>query len=155
MSVWHSEGSVGLMVAGIVMEVCFGLMAALMVLALVESYLVISMGVLFMAFGGTRWTKDFAVSTVRYTVSVGAKLFVLQLLVSIGDSLIQSWAATFNDITASSLCILVGCSIVMLALVKVLPETMQRIVNESTIASTSALLAAASLLRGATTVFAA
>ena len=53
------------------------LIAAFMVLALVESYLIISMSVIFMAFGGSRWTKDFAVSTVRYTVSVGAKLFVL------------------------------------------------------------------------------
>src|SRR3984893_7828996 len=35
-----------------------------------------------------------AISTVRYTVSVGAKLFVLQLLVSIGASLIQSWATS-------------------------------------------------------------
>ena len=76
----------------------------------------ISMGVMFMAFGGTRWTKDLAVSTVRYTFSVGAKLFVLQLLVSIGTGLIQSWANTFNDVTAASLCILIGCSIVMLAL---------------------------------------
>src|SRR6516165_5581271 len=101
------------------------------------------MGVLFMAFGATRWTKDFAVSTIRYTLPVGAKLFVLQLLVSIGDSLIQSWAVTFNDITASSLCILVGCSIVMLALVKVLPETMQRIVNGASMASGSALVGAA------------
>src|SRR5260370_15540090 len=99
MSVWHSEGSVGLMVAGIVIEVCFALMAACMVLALVESFLIISMGVLFMAFGGTRWTKDFPISTVRYTVSVGAKLFVLQLLVSIGASLIQSCANSFTDIT--------------------------------------------------------
>ena len=69
-----------------------------------------------MAFGGSRWTKDFAVSTVRYTVSVGAKLFVLQLLVSIGTGLIQSWANSFTDVTAASLCILIGCSIVMLAL---------------------------------------
>jgi type IV secretion system protein TrbL len=82
-------------------------------------------------------------------VSVGAKLFVLQLLVSIGDNLIQSWAATFNDITASSLCILVGCSIVMLALVKVLPETMQRIVNGSSMASGSALVGAAVAAFGA------
>ena len=94
MSIWHPEASAGLMVAGIVIEVCFALMAACMVLALVESFLIISMGVLFMAFGGTQWTKDFAISTVRYTVSVGAKLFVLQLLVSIGASLIQSWATS-------------------------------------------------------------
>jgi type IV secretion system protein TrbL len=150
MSIWHPEASAGLMIAGIVIEVCFALMAACMVLALVESFLIISMGVLFMAFGGTRWTKDFAISTVRYTVSVGAKLFVLQLLVSIGASLIQSWANSFTDITDASLCILVGCSIVMLALVKVLPETMQHIVNGSSMASGSALVGAAAAVGGAT-----
>jgi type IV secretion system protein TrbL len=149
MTIWHPEASAGLMVAGIVIEVCFALMAAFMVLALVESYLIISMGVLFMAFGGSRWTKDFAVSTVRYTVSVGAKLFVLQLLVSIGTGLIQSWANSFTDVTDASLCILIGCSIVMLALVKVLPDTMQRIVNGSSMASGSALVGAAAAVSGA------
>jgi type IV secretion system protein TrbL len=153
MSIWSPAASVGLIIAGLVIEVCFALIAACMVLALVESYLIISMGVLFMAFGGTRWTKDFAISTVRYTVSVGAKLFVLQLLVSIGDNLIQTWAGAFNDITASSLCILVGCSIVMLALVKVLPETMQHIVNGSSMASGSALVGAAAAVGGATAAF--
>jgi type IV secretion system protein TrbL len=122
MSLWHPEASAGLMVAGIVIEVCFALMAAFMVLALVESYLIISMGVIFMAFGGSRWTQDFAVSTVRF---------------------IQSWANSFTDITDASLCILIGCSIVMLAVVKVLPETMQRIVNGSSMASGSALVGAA------------
>jgi type IV secretion system protein TrbL len=149
MSIWHPEASAGLIVAGVVIEVCFALMAAFMVLALVESYLIISMSVLFMAFGGSRWTKDLAVSTVRYTVSVGAKLFVLQLLVSIGTSFIQSWANSFNDMTDASLCILIGCSIVMLALVKVLPETMQRIVNGSSMASGSALVGAAAAVGGA------
>jgi type IV secretion system protein TrbL len=149
MTIWHPEASAGLMVAGIVVECCFALMAAFMVLALVESYLVISMGVLFMAFGGSRWTKDIAVSTVRYAVSVGAKLFVLQLLVSIGTDLIQSWANSFTDMTDASLCILIGCSIVMLALVKVLPETMQRIVNGSSMATGSALVGASAAVGGA------
>ncbi len=149
MSLWSPAASVVLAIAGLVIEVCFALIAAFMVLALIESYLIISMGVIFMAFGGTRWTKDFAVSTVRYTVSVGAKLFVLQLLVSIGTGLITQWAQTFNDVTANSLCILVGCAIVMLALVKVLPETMQRIVNGSSMANGSALVGAAAAVGGA------
>jgi type IV secretion system protein TrbL len=152
-TLWDPGASAGLIISGLVIEVCFALIAACMVLALVESYLVISMGVLFMAFGGTRWTKDFAISTVRYTVSVGAKLFVLQLLVSIGNGLITDWAATFQDLTAASLCILVGCSIVMLALVKVLPETMQHIVNGSSMASGSALVGAAAAVGGATAAF--
>jgi type IV secretion system protein TrbL len=148
MTIWHPAASAGLMVAAIVIEVCFALMAAFMVLALVESYLIISMGVLFMGLGGSRWTKDFAISTVRYTVSVGAKLFVLQLLVSIGTGLITDWANQFKDVTDESLCILIGCSIVMLALVKVLPETMQRIVNGSSMASGSALIGAAAVVGG-------
>jgi len=57
--------------------------------------------------------------------------------------LIQSWANSFTDVTDASLCILIGCSIVMLALVKVLPETMQRIVNGSSMANGSALVGAA------------
>jgi type IV secretion system protein TrbL len=131
-TIWAPTSSVGLIIAGLVIEICFALIAAFMVLALVESYIVISSGVVLMGFGGS-----------RYTVSVGAKLFVLQLMVSIGNGLIQNWAATFNDITAQSLCILVGCSIVLLTLVKVMPETMQRIVNGSSMASGSALVGAA------------
>jgi len=148
-SFWAPTASVGLIIAGLIIEVCYALIAAFMVLALVESYLVISSGVLLMAFGGSRWTKDLAVSTVRYTLSVGAKLFVLQLLVSIGNGLIQQWASAFHDVTAQSLCILVGCSIVLLALVKVLPETMQRIVNGSSMATGSALAGAAAAVGGA------
>jgi type IV secretion system protein TrbL len=149
LSIWHAEASAGLIVAGIVIIICFALMAACMVLALVESYLIISMGVLFMAFGGSRWTKDFAVSTIRYTVSVGAKLMVLQLLVSVGTGFIQSWTNSFSDVTDTTLCILIGCSIVMLALVQTLPETMQRIVNGSSMASGSALVGAAAAVGGA------
>jgi type IV secretion system protein TrbL len=152
-TLWDPGASAGLIVSGLVIEVCFALIAAFMVLALVESYLVISMGVLFMAFGGTHWTKDLAISTVRYTVSVGAKLLVLQLLISIGNGLITDWAATFEDLTAASLCILVGCSIVMLALVKVLPETMQRIVNGSSMATGSALVGATAAVGAATAAF--
>ena len=153
-SLWDPGASAGLIISGLVIEVCFALIAAFMVLALVESYLIISMGVIFMAFGGSRWTKDVAVDTVRYTLSVGARLFVLQLLVSVGDGLITNWAATFQDLTSASLCILVGCSIVMLALVKFMPETMQRMVNGSSMANGSALVGAAAAVGGATTAFA-
>jgi len=47
MSIWSPAASVGLIIAGLVIEICFALIAACMVLALVESYLVISIGVLF------------------------------------------------------------------------------------------------------------
>ena len=143
MSVWSPAASVSLMIAAIVIEICFALIAAWMVVTLVQSYIVISAGVLLMAFGGSRWTKDIAVSTVRYAVSVGAKLFVLQLLVSIGTGLIQSWADSFTDMTDTSLCVLLGCSIVMLAIVKIVPDEFQRVVGGASLSSGSALVGAA------------
>jgi type IV secretion system protein TrbL len=149
MSIWAPAASVGLMVAGIVIEICFALMAALMVVTLVQSYIVIAAGVINMAFGGTRWTKDIAVATVKYTVSVGAKLMVIQLLVSLGNSLVTSWAASFHDITAASLCALIGCSVVMLAVVKIIPDEFQRVVGGASISNGSVLVGAAATVAGA------
>ena len=148
MSIWSPASSVSLMVAAIVIEVCFALMAATMVITLVQSYIVISAGVLNMAFGGSRWTRDIAISTFRYALSVGAKLLMLQLLISIGQGIILDWAAQFSDLTNSSLLILIGAAVVMLALVKVLPDEFQRVVGGASLSSGSALTGAAMAVAG-------
>ena len=149
MSAWDPAASVALMIAAIVIEICFALIAAWMVVTLVQSYIVIAAGVINMAFGGSRWTKDIAVSTVRYTVSVGAKLMMLQLLVSIGQNIITNWANQFPDLTSASLLILIGCSIVMVAIVKIVPDEFQRVVGGASMSSGSALVGAAAAVGGA------
>ena len=136
------------MLAGIVIEVCFALMAAVMLITLVQSYIVIAGGVLNMAFGGSRWTRDIAISTFRYALSVGAKLLMLQLLISVGQSIILDWAAQFSDLTNSALLILIGAAVVMLALVKVLPDEFQRVVGGASLSSGSALTGAAMAVAG-------
>lgn len=148
MSLWSPAASVSLMIAGIVIEVCFALMAAVMLITLVQSYIVIAGGVLNMAFGGSRWTRDIAISTFRYALSVGAKLLMLQLLISVGQSIILDWAAQFNDMTNSALLILIGAAVVMLALVKVLPDEFQRVVGGASLSSGSALTGAAMAVAG-------
>jgi len=148
MSLWSPAASVSLMIAAIVIEVCFALMAATMVITLVQSYIAISAGVLNMAFGGSRWTRDIAISTFRYALSVGAKLLMLQLLISVGQNIVLGWAAQFSDMTNSSLLILIGASIVMLALVKVLPDEFQRVVGGASLSSGSALTGAAIAVAG-------
>jgi type IV secretion system protein TrbL len=148
MSGWDPAASVALMIAAIVIEICFAFIAALMVVTLVQSYIVIAAGVINMAFGGSRWTKDIAISTIRYTVSVGAKLMMLQLLVSIGQNLITTWANQFNDLTNATLLILIGCSIVMVAIVKILPDEFQRVVGGASLSSGSALVGAAAAVGG-------
>ena len=148
MSAWDPATSVALMIAAIVIEICFALIAAWMVVTLVQSYIVIAAGVLNMAFGGSRWTKDIAIATIRYTVSVGAKLMMLQLLVSVGQSIITDWANQFQDLTSSGLLILIGCSVVMLAVVKIVPDEFQKVVGGASISSGSALAGAAAAVGG-------
>ncbi len=108
--------------------VCFALIAAFLVLALVESYIVISAGVIFMGFGGSRFTKDYALKILIYAMSVGAKLFVMQLIVGLGQQIFNQLMQNFQTNT-SDLLVAVGSAIVMLALTKIIPDMIQGLLN--------------------------
>ena len=153
---WYSPASsMALLIAGLVVLVCFALICAWMMVALVESYVVIAASVILMAFGGSRWTKDIAIAAIRYTLSVGAKLMMMQLLVSLGTNMITGWANTFTGQNSSQVYILIGASIVLLAVTKTLPDNLQRIVGGASLSSGSGLLGAAAAVGGATTAVAA
>jgi type IV secretion system protein TrbL len=113
---------------GLVLIVCFAIIAALLIVALVESYIVISAGVLFMGFGGSKLTKDFAIKILVYAVSVGAKLFVMQLLIGLGQQVFNALAANFETNSVDVL-VVIGSAIVMLALTWFLPHLIQGMIN--------------------------
>jgi type IV secretion system protein TrbL len=141
-SLWSPTASLGLLLSALVVIVCFALIAAFLILALVESYVVISAGVLFMGFGGSRWTKDFAVKILVYAVSVGAKLFILQLLVALGAQIFTDLAASVETNNAS-LFVIIGSSIVLLALTKIIPEMIQGLINGTSFGGGSAMTSTA------------
>lgn len=128
-SAWSPVDSVGLMIAAIIIMICFALICAFLVLALVEMYIIISASVLLMGFGGSQWTKDYAVRTLQYAVSVGAKIFVLQLIAGIGLTLINTWVSTLNVEENADIVGMIGCSIVLLALTKIIPEMVQELLT--------------------------
>jgi type IV secretion system protein TrbL len=57
------------------------------VAALVESYIVIMAGFIFLGFGGSRWTTPYVERYVGLAVSIGIKLMVLYLLIGVGMQL--------------------------------------------------------------------
>lgn len=59
----------------------FFLIALEMLILLIESYLIIGAGVLFLGFGGSRWTARYVNSYINYAISIGTKLFVIYLIV--------------------------------------------------------------------------
>jgi len=61
--------------------VAFFVIALDMLILLIESYLILGAGVLFLGFGGSRWTARYVNSYFNYAISVAVKLFVIYLIV--------------------------------------------------------------------------
>ncbi len=103
----------GLSALGILL--CFGVIAGQMLVTLIESYIVVSGGVLFLGFAGSRWTTTFSEKYISYAVSVGVKLFVTYLIIGAGQHLSDSWAAkiTTDMVVSDYLAILVGAMVYM------------------------------------------
>lgn len=77
--------------------VAFAIIAGQLLITLIESYIVIGAGVFMLGFTGSRWTLVFGEKYVGYAVSVGIKLFMLELIVGLGYALGQQWAALFGN----------------------------------------------------------
>lgn len=72
--------------------VCYILIATQVVLTLVESYIVLSSGLFFLAFAAFRSTASFAENYLLYCIHVGVKLMFLYLVVGVGGPLTATWA---------------------------------------------------------------
>lgn len=137
---WNIVHNLVLVTAGFFILISFGLITAYLIVALVESYIVISAGVLFMGFGGSRWTKDYAVRVFQYCMSVGAKLFVIQLLAGLTVAIVEPWASlaagasTLSSASLTSIFVLVGISIVFVAIVSIIPQMVQALIIGSGVA---------------------
>lgn len=125
---WNPLTAVAIAVSALIVLLCFAFVAALMFVTLVESYIVINASVLFMGFGGSSWTREYSIAILRYAVSVGAKLFVLTLLVGIVLSSAKQWQAAYTNDSGSMLT-LVGLALVCAYLCKTLPDMIQGVIS--------------------------
>jgi type IV secretion system protein TrbL len=138
---WNIVHNLVLVIAGFFILIAFGLITAYLIVALVESFIVISAGVLFMGFGGSRWTKDYAVRIFQYCMSIGAKLFVIQLLAGLTIAVVEPWAAlaqgtsSLSAASLTSIFVLVGISIIFVAIISIIPQMVQTLINGSGVAS--------------------
>ena len=125
--------SLAMVFSAIVIMISFALIAAREVVVLVESYIFTYAGIIFLGFGGSHFTKDFALRYLTGIVAVGAKLFVIQLIIGLAQTMVQQWEAQVmatNAFIDMSLVIkMIGGSIVFLALAKMVPETVQGMIN--------------------------
>ena len=125
-------------ISAIIVLLCFTFIAAFMGVTIVESYIVINASVIFMGFGGSQWTREYALAMVRYAVSVGAKLFVLTLIVGLILDSAKKWAAAYGP-DDTSMWTMVGLSLVCAYLAKTVPELVAGMINGSSMGGGSTL----------------
>ena len=146
-SIFSPIASSGMAIGAFIIMVCFAFIAAFYVIALVEMYIVLNAGVILLGLGSTRWTSEYATKYLTYTFSVGMKLFVLQLLMGLGETLIKGWA---NSITQNQdqVFAIIGGAVVFLALVYSVPNLVQSLITGNGTGGGQAMTAAMGAVGG-------
>lgn len=147
-SLWRPGASLGLAIAAFIIAICFALITAFLVIAMVEMYIVLNAGVIILGLGATRWTSDYAVKYLTYAFSVGMKLFILQLLLGLGEMLMMGWAESVT-LHQDQVFAIIGGAVVMLALVYAIPNLVQSLITGVSVGSGQAMTAAMGAVGGA------
>jgi type IV secretion system protein TrbL len=84
---------ISLIFAAAVIMISYVLITLHFVMAMVESYVVIGAGYIFLGFGGSRWTTPYAEKYVSQVVNVGTRLMVLYLVIGLGQQFATQWIA--------------------------------------------------------------
>ncbi|MDY6399251.1 MAG: P-type conjugative transfer protein TrbL [Synergistales bacterium] len=125
---------VGLTFIGIVILVVIAITAGFIAVAIVEMHLVISGGAILLGFGGFEYTRDIALSYIRYSISVGMKLLMILFVYSIAIKVIPNWENEFKSATDMTALItqsgqILGGTICVLMIVIIIPSIAQKIVT--------------------------
>jgi type IV secretion system protein TrbL len=92
MSALHPGAAVGLAISGILIFICFLVVAFLIMLALSKAFITIAIGAIAMGFAGYPETRHLAYNGVFMTIAAGGRLFMIQLLAGMGNTILQGLA---------------------------------------------------------------
>lgn len=132
--------AISVSIAAVIILLCLVFIAAFMQVTLIESYIVINTSVFFMGFGGSEWTREYALAMLRYAVAVGAKLMVLTLFVGLVMESIQAWQAAYNNQhDNASVWTMAGLAFVSAYLSKTIPDIIQGLITGVSVSGGSAI----------------
>jgi type IV secretion system protein TrbL len=118
------------------------------IMATVESYVVMSAGLIFLGFGASRWTVPYTERYISLVVSTGVRLMVLYMIIGLGQTLSNTWVQEASQIALStaglqSLFGLLASVIVFMALAWQVPKLASSILQGSLQMGSSDLIAPA------------
>ena len=111
-----------IIIALIILIVC-ALIAVNMILLLCAAWVVVYAGLIFLGFGGCRWTSDMAINYYRTILGVGVSLMTMQLIIGIGIKFLQDLVAeTGQNLDAGALAIIMIACIILAVIAHRLPQ---------------------------------
>jgi type IV secretion system protein TrbL len=111
-----------IIIALIILIVC-ALTAVNMILLLCAAWVVVYAGLIFLGFGGCRWTSDMAINYYRTILGIGVSLMTMQLIIGIGIKFLQDLvAATGQQLDAGALAIIMIACIILAVIAHRLPQ---------------------------------
>lgn len=142
--------------SGILLIVIFALLAAILAVTLIEMYVVVCGGSILLGFAGVDYTKDIAISYLKYSVSVGVKLLVVMIIATVARDMSGNWANNLNMINEGEFFTLVGYllggSICLTMAAQMVPNIAQGMITGASLSTGGAFRGAAAALTGAAIV---
>jgi type IV secretion system protein TrbL len=91
MFITNFGASLALVASALLVMLSFVMVTIQFVVAMVESYIVVAAGLIFLGFGGSRWTVPYVERYIALAVAVGVKIMVLYLLIGLGMAVSEGW----------------------------------------------------------------
>jgi type IV secretion system protein TrbL len=145
--------SLAMIFTAIVTALAFIAITVQFVVAMVESYIIVAAGFIFLGFGGSRWTAPYVERFIALGVANGVKIMLLYLLVGTGISLSTDWMAeaqkiSSNSSPAMSALEIMGASIIFMMLCWQIPKLFAAVLGGSPALAGGDLIAAGAFLAG-------
>jgi type IV secretion system protein TrbL len=123
------DSAAAIVLSGAVLVV-LALVAVNMLLLFVSAWILMYGGVVFLGFGGSRWTSDIAITYYKTVLGIGAQLMGMVLLVGIGKTFIdQAYLGMSKGVNLKELGVLAITAIVLLYLTNKIPPMLAGIVG--------------------------
>jgi type IV secretion system protein TrbL len=110
-----------MVIAAVIILISFLVITVEFVITKVQTFLAMGMGLFFLAFGGSTWTRTYVERYFSYSVSSGTRLMTLYFLIGAGFNLSQNWIALAAQAPVSSsgvlACWIIGAGAVIYAMI--------------------------------------
>lgn len=147
--------SLAMIFTGLITALSFIAITVQFVVAMVESYIIVAAGFIFVGFGGSRWTAPYVERYIGLGVSTGVKIMLLYLLIGTGMNLSADWMADAQSIAsdaspAMSALEIMGASIIFMMLCWQIPKLFAAVLGGSPALSGGDLVTSGAFVAGGT-----